>query len=369
MQIMTKRINALLLAVCLLAALVSGGAVAWAADSGQGGENSLTAYAVDPSNTDTVMKDDLDKANVQVDVYQVAVFDEASSVFSVVGVKGFEDKVLNAYLKEAQENENAAKYMELFSERAAKIVFSSSDIKPKRSDLPVGEKLTGLENGLYLLIPHGDGNTPKSLDQMTAEGEKYSYKYLASTVTLLDQGSTDLPVYLKPEKKSKESPEPESTTTVSVIKIWSDSNNKDNIRPSSVEVKLYVGSTMVEGVSPITLNKDNNWKGSWEDLPKYDNGEEIEYAVYETKTSVVTGTDGSGTYKCDIKKSGANVFTVTNTHTPTSNTEKSSTTTTGKGAVNTGDFRNLLPFYVIMIASGVWLLALAMKSYRRKNGR
>lgn len=90
---------------------------------------------------------------------------------------------------------------------------------------------------------------------------------------------------------------------ITVEKKWEDKDNQDNIRPDSVTVKLFANGADTE--KTVTLNANNNWAASFEDLDKYAGGKEIKYTVEEAKvndyTSVVTGnvTDG---------------FTVTNTH-------------------------------------------------------
>ena len=101
---------------------------------------------------------------------------------------------------------------------------------------------------------------------------------------------------------------------ITVTKVWSDGNNQDDIRPSNVTVGLYIG-TELQG-NTVTLSSANEWTYTWEDVDKYANGSEITYTVKETETSVITGTDGPGTYAYKVEGSAANGFTVTNTHTP-----------------------------------------------------
>ena len=117
--------------------------------------------------------------------------------------------------------------------------------------------------------------------------------------------------------------------TVTVTKIWSDNNNQDGIRPTSVEVvltgsdgKTYsvtLDGTAAEevptGTSAVGYESDA-WKAKYINLPKYANGKEITYTASETTTSVITGKDGVGTYAYEVAGSEANGFTVTNTHTP-----------------------------------------------------
>ena len=108
--------------------------------------------------------------------------------------------------------------------------------------------------------------------------------------------------------------EPEKIN-ISVIKVWNDSNDKDGIRPESVEVRL-IGDG-VETEMTLTLNEASSWSGTWEGVPKYNGGKEITYTVEETPIDgLITNVDGEGTYAVDVTGDVEQGFTVTNTHTP-----------------------------------------------------
>ena len=118
----------------------------------------------------------------------------------------------------------------------------------------------------------------------------------------------------------KDDPE---TTEVSVQKVWNDNNNAYNMRPTSISVQLKVGD---EVKNTQTLNSDNEWKYTWENLPAYTytskdgvltGATAIEYAVVESGnvtgyTSAMTGDGGNGfiitntidTYNVGIQKIG-----------------------------------------------------------------
>ncbi|MBR2668932.1 MAG: Cna B-type domain-containing protein [Solobacterium sp.] len=106
------------------------------------------------------------------------------------------------------------------------------------------------------------------------------------------------------------------TIEITVEKKWVDDENSDGLRPDSVEVTLYAGSSVAPNTEPLTLDESNSWKGTWTDLPKNKNGEPIEYTVKETKTDVITGKDTATTYAFEVTGSAEDGFTVTNTHTP-----------------------------------------------------
>ena len=99
-------------------------------------------------------------------------------------------------------------------------------------------------------------------------------------------------------------------TSVNVNKVWNDNNDQDGIRPDSIQVQLVkeVGGQKTELEDKIiTLSEDNEWTGTFDNLPVYENGEKITYTVKEITV------DG---YDVEITSNGENNFTITNTYTP-----------------------------------------------------
>lgn len=90
------------------------------------------------------------------------------------------------------------------------------------------------------------------------------------------------------------------TVSKTVTKIWDDDDNRDNIRPDSVTVKLMNGTKTVD---TVVLNDANQWTYTWEDLYANENGEPITYTVEEV--NVAEG------YEADVDG-----MTITNTHVP-----------------------------------------------------
>ena len=91
--------------------------------------------------------------------------------------------------------------------------------------------------------------------------------------------------------------------TVSAIikKVWDDADNQDGKRPESLTVTLSDGTQ-------VTLNEENDWTATVSDLPKFDNGQVIEYSWMEIEIPegyTLTATDIEGT-----------VTTLTNSYTP-----------------------------------------------------
>jgi len=63
-------------------------------------------------------------------------------------------------------------------------------------------------------------------------------------------------------------------TSVTVMKVWDDSNDKLRIRPKSIRMTLSNGTSVV-------LNKENNWTATVDHLPTKENGKTIEYTWTE----------------------------------------------------------------------------------------
>ena len=90
-----------------------------------------------------------------------------------------------------------------------------------------------------------------------------------------------------------------------VTKIWEDNDNQDGVRPNSVTVTLFKKVDITkQKIESIELNKQNNWKYTWNNLPKYENGKEITYVVEENVPNNYKETHSEDT------------FTITNTYTP-----------------------------------------------------
>ena len=84
------------------------------------------------------------------------------------------------------------------------------------------------------------------------------------------------------EKDGNETTKTDFTIDIPVEKIWEDNNNEDQKRPDSIKIKLKAND---EEKEEITLNKDNNWKHTFKNLPKYDdNRAKITYTVEEKET-------------------------------------------------------------------------------------
>ena len=72
-----------------------------------------------------------------------------------------------------------------------------------------------------------------------------------------------------------------AVTNLYVSKFWDDDNNRDEIRPDSIQFNLFCGAAEC-GDNPYTITEDNNWSITVPDIPIYDNnGQEYTYSVVE----------------------------------------------------------------------------------------
>ncbi|WP_415409282.1 Cna B-type domain-containing protein [Staphylococcus agnetis] len=68
------------------------------------------------------------------------------------------------------------------------------------------------------------------------------------------------------------------TTKVEGKKVWDDKDNQDHKRPDTVTINLLKNG---EKIDAKTVDASSDWSYAFNDLPKYDNGEEIQYTVTE----------------------------------------------------------------------------------------
>ena len=95
-----------------------------------------------------------------------------------------------------------------------------------------------------------------------------------------------------------------------IIKVWSDDNNRDGIRPTSLQVQLLADGEKVEdGILTLEENEDGIWTGTITGLIKYnEDGSLITYAWIELDLP-------EGYELTDTTVNGI-ITTLTNTHKP-----------------------------------------------------
>lgn len=110
-------------------------------------------------------------------------------------------------------------------------------------------------------------------------------------------------------------------TEIAVSKVWDDNDNKDKTRPESIEVQLIAklkGSNEEFVVETRTIDAKAEWKTVFKNLPKENNGVELEYSVKEKD---ITGYDSK------ISGNAEDGFTIENKPTPTTTTTTTEATT------------------------------------------
>ena len=89
------------------------------------------------------------------------------------------------------------------------------------------------------------------------------------------------------------------TVTISGTKTWDDADNQDGKRPEKITVKLLANG---EEVATTEASAETDWAYSFNDVPKFKDGQTIQYSVTEEAVEgYVVSTDG---------------YNLTNTHTP-----------------------------------------------------
>jgi hypothetical protein len=99
--------------------------------------------------------------------------------------------------------------------------------------------------------------------------------------------------------------EPE-VTDINVNKVWRDDDNRDGLRPESIEVQLFADGVAID--DPVVLSEENDWSYEWHDLDVYSDGVEIEYTVEEL--NVPYG------YTIAVNGNAKEGFTIINPHEP-----------------------------------------------------
>lgn len=73
--------------------------------------------------------------------------------------------------------------------------------------------------------------------------------------------------------------------TIPFIKVWKDNDNQNGLRPDSIIVHLLANGKIVANK---TLTAETGWKGDFENLPKYKEGQEIVYTLQEERVANYT---------------------------------------------------------------------------------
>ena len=99
-----------------------------------------------------------------------------------------------------------------------------------------------------------------------------------------------------------------SNRTIPVSITWDDDNDRDQLRPENVTVNLQSGTPPVAVGGELTLSKDQNWKGTFENVDAVDeNGAEMTYTAAANAIADYTAT---------VSGDVASGFTITLKHQP-----------------------------------------------------
>lgn len=109
----------------------------------------------------------------------------------------------------------------------------------------------------------------------------------------------------EPELINGDDDNPDNDGKLKVTKTWSDENNRLSTRPANITVKLYADGEQI-AVAIIAPDRDGNWEHTFENLYKYDQGEEIEYTVEEANVDGYKATYKTQGYDYTINNSVKN---------------------------------------------------------------
>lgn len=222
------------------------------------------------------------------------------------------------------------------------LITVSKDNYEKTDTYKINEKSLGANEGKYSKYPYDiDLVVEKAYKNYKASASKAKLTINNETkeidlsnsktieeqkITVKDSNNEDIDVVMNASIKNNEvtitlTIEDSELISVPVEKRWVDNNDENKVRPSSVKVELKYkkGGNWVkyekDGVeNPVTLTEANNWKHTWDKLPKNINGNTAEYTVEE---SVVP-------YGYTVNKTTENgVIILTNTHVVTEVVAKS----------------------------------------------
>ena len=158
-------------------------------------------------------------------------------------------------------------------------------------NLPTGTKYTFVEGAL----PEGFAFSSSEL----TTGEDSTFKPGQTTTGTIENTKTSYAVKYTNNYQ---------LTDLEITKKWVDNNNQDGKRLTADELKAKLTlSPAVQGKEPtVKDNGDGTYTITYTDLPRFNNGQEVEYTVAES------AIDGYTTEGSPAKDHG----TITNTHTP-----------------------------------------------------
>ena len=254
--------------------------------------NEITSYTVDG---DKIIGHSIDNGDTKLTEFTVKENDVAGYTSTQV-VKTDSVDITNTYGTTAQKRDFSV---------------TKKWVGDKESDRPqsIQVKLTADgkdKDSPVTLKPDKDGNWTHTWKDLDKQKDGKNIVYSAREVTdLTDKYSTTVDnsdsnnTVITNTFKNPSTP----TTHLKVTKIWSDDNNKDGIRPKNVTIQLTKDKNPIG--DKVTLNADNNWTYTFDDLE--------EGPTYSVREDNANNDD----YASNVDKPDATDATITNTHTPT----------------------------------------------------
>ena len=232
---------------------------------------------------------------------------------------GYTDTYKSVYIDGVKTVELTNTYVtEKTSVSVEKVWDDNNNVNEKRpASVQVTLYANGIQNGSSVYLSDINGwdytwnNLPKYKDGIEENGE---INYTVEEALIDEYTTTYNTEVIDGTKKvtitNKYTPE---KTSIAVEKVWNDNDNSNGERPTSVMVTLYANGVQ-HGPSVYLSENNNNWKHTWTNLTKYNDGEEengeIKYTVEEV---VPEGYKES--YSIDIENGIKKIF-ITNSYIP-----------------------------------------------------
>ena len=139
-------------------------------------------------------------------------------------------------------------------------------------------------------------------------------------------------------------------------KTWKDDNNKDKKRPQEITINLLKNGKQIASKK---VTEADDWKWSFENLDKYENGKEINYTITE---------DAAHGYKTEVTGNAKDGFVITNTKEPEKPPTPPEEPPEPPKNPPTSDSNNLSIIILSLFTAGLMILVLLKKrSVYRKN--
>ena len=148
------------------------------------------------------------------------------------------------------------------------------------------------------------------------------------------------------------------TVDISVGIVWDDEENKNNIRPESVKLRLLANGK--DTGKRIILSQKNNWTGTFEQVEKYIDGKEAKYTIIQDDIEGYVTKTSSDDYQS---------FEIVNKHTENQYIEKEETKNekTSKSTKTGDEIEKSIIIFISTIA--VLMFTLQKKEFRGKRAK